>query len=441
MQVSEFSVSAAYGVEGMFIVIQGGHRQTHVGRQEQDADAMSWLASHSTDAVPVNSRTVGALPSNVDLIVLGSGAGGLTAALTAQLAGMQCLLLERQQVIGGTSARSSGTVWVPGIARWREAGQTGDRAEAETYLEALVAGRGGRDIWLAFLDAAPHMQSNLEDRAGIVLAPFASAPDYRQDLPGAAHGWRAMEPAEFDGRKLGADFPALAWPLRELMLFGGMMIKRAEAQKALYAPYSPKSMAMLARLGARYARDRARWSRGTRLVMGNALIARLLYCALEAGVIVRRGVATEALTTSDDTVTGVRIRSGETIRASRGVVLAGGGFPASAEWREREMPDPTPEYTPASEGCTGRTIELGMAAGGALGPSLQDNALGFQARSARAWTGRRPSIRISCWIAPSRGRSWSIAPGGALQMKQFPIMNSCERCTARTSRPRRYPPG
>lgn len=325
----------------------------------------------------MNARTSGALPSDVDLIVLGSGAGGLTAALTAQLAGLQCLLLEHQDVIGGTSARSSGTVWVPDNRAMRAAGRAEDRIEAEHYLEALVSGRSERAAWEAFLDAAPRMQSELEDRVDLSLTPMPAAPDYRQDLPGAASGWRAMEPGEFDGRRLGVDFLALAQPLRELMLFGGMMIKRSEVQRALSSPFSPQSIALLARLCARYALDLMRWPRGTRLVMGNALIACLLFAALNAGVIVRRNVSTEALTKTGDRVSGIRTRSGEAVIARLGVILAGGGFPASASWRKSEMPEPTPDFTPASGGCTGATIELGLAAGGVLGPSLQDNALWF----------------------------------------------------------------
>ena len=328
----------------------------------------------------MTARTEGPLPEVVDLIVLGSGAGGLAAALTASLEGLDCLLLEHRDKIGGTSALSSGTVWVPDNRAMRAAGHLDDRRAAESYLDALVGDRATRPIWLAFLDAATRMQADLEDRAGIALSPFRTAPDYRQDLPGAGQGWRPMEPAVFDGRRLGEDFPALASPIRELTLFGGMMIARAEAQRILGAPLAPASLAILARRTLRYGLDRLRWPRGTRLVMGNALVGRMLLAALDRGVHVRRAAVTRTILCVENRVSGVRVDTSDGPReivARKGVVLAGGGFPASAEWRQREMPQPTPEYTPAADGCVGRTIELAQEVGAALGPAMQDNALWF----------------------------------------------------------------
>ena len=112
-----------------------------------------------------------------DLIVLGSGAAGLTAALTASLSGLRCLVLEHAETIGGTSARSSGTVWVPGNHHLEAHGLHGDRAAAETYLASLVGNRGEEAMWRAFLDAAPLMLRELEEKAGFVFRPFMAAPD------------------------------------------------------------------------------------------------------------------------------------------------------------------------------------------------------------------------------------------------------------------------
>jgi glycine/D-amino acid oxidase-like deaminating enzyme len=173
-----------------------------------------------------------------DLVILGSGAGGMTAALTAALYGLQAIVLEHSDHVGGTSARSSGTVWVPDNRYLRAHGVEGDGEQAARYLASLIGERGGPLMWGAFLETAPRMLDDLVSRAGIGFRPYMTAPDYRQDHPGAAKGGRALEPLPFDGRTLGADFARIAWPIPELMLFGGMMITRGEAAQLLRADRS-----------------------------------------------------------------------------------------------------------------------------------------------------------------------------------------------------------
>jgi 3-oxosteroid 1-dehydrogenase len=313
------------------------------------------------------------MPKAVDLVVLGSGAAGLTAALTGALSDLSVLVLEHEAFVGGTSARSSGTVWIPDNPSMRAA-ETGGRGAAEQYLDALVGDRATRDLRLAFLDAGPTMLADLSERAGIVFRPYETAPDYRQDMPGAAPGWRSLEPLAFDGRDLGAHFADLAWPLPELMLFGGMMVTRGEAAQLL-DPSRPIAAAWTgASLMLRYVADRTRWQRGTRLVLGNALVARLFRACLDRGVNIRTHTPTRRLSMTDGGVTAVETSDGP-VAARKGVVLAGGGFPASPDWRARNLPVPAATHTPASPGARGRTLELGLDAGGTLGPSGMDNAL------------------------------------------------------------------
>lgn len=318
--------------------------------------------------------------SHYDLVVLGSGAAGLTAAFAARLAGLRCLVLEHAETVGGTSARSSGTVWVPASHHLEARGVHGDRAAAEAYLASLVGDRGEEAMWRAFLDAAPRMLRDLETRAGFAFRPFMAAPDYRQDHPGAASGGRALEPPPFDGRLLGDDFARLEPPLPELMLFGGMMLTRAEAAELLRAGRAPRAAWLGLRLVARYLMDRLRHRRGTRLVLGNALVARLFSRCRDAGVEVLTAATPHSLVVEDGRVTGVRFAHDgieRTAHARRGVVMAGGGYPASRQWREEQLPKPTPDHSPAAPGCDGSTIALALAAGGTLGPSGLDNAFWF----------------------------------------------------------------
>lgn len=316
------------------------------------------------------------VPRTADLVILGSGVAGLTAALTGALEGLSCVVLEHHAQIGGTSARSSGSVWIPANRAMQQAGKD-DRAAARQYLDALVGDRAPVALREAFLSTAPRMQADLEDRAGIGFRPLTGAADYRQDIPGAAAGWRALDPLPFDGRDLGNEFVRVAPPLPELMLFGGMMVTRPEAAQLLRADRSPAAAWLGLRLVARFLRDRLTHPRGTRLVLGNALVARLLHACLDRGVTVVTSIETADILRDGSRVTGVALARGGNITARRGVVLAGGGFPASPEWRKRELPAPTPRHTPAAEGAVGRTLDLGLAAGATLGPSGLDNALWF----------------------------------------------------------------
>jgi succinate dehydrogenase/fumarate reductase flavoprotein subunit len=305
-----------------------------------------------------------------DLVVLGSGASGMTAALVTAVEGASGLVVESTRHVGGTSARSSGTVWIP----------PADDTAAATYLDALVGEKADRSLREAFLAAGPGMIACLEKHGGFVFRPYPAHPDYRQELPGAAGGRRPLEPPEFDGRLLGHEFARLAWPLRELMLFGGMMVTRGEAARLLHAARSLDGTLLGARLVLRFLADRLRYPRGTRLVLGNALVARLYRNLLDRHVPVWCEARTERLVVVDGVVRGALVRRGENavrVHARRGVVLAGGGFPAGAALREQHFRRPVARYTAAYEGCVGDTLRLGLEAGGTLGPPGEDNAFWF----------------------------------------------------------------
>jgi succinate dehydrogenase/fumarate reductase flavoprotein subunit len=326
-----------------------------------------------------------------DLVVLGAGAAGMTAALVAAIEGLRPLLIERTGQVGGTTARSSGSVWIADNPQQRRLGITGDAEAARQYLDALVDGRADPALREAFVAAGPEMLAYLEKHTDIHFQIYRHHPDYRQELPGAAAGGRPLEPLPFDGRTLGPQFDRVAWPLPELMIFGRMMVTRAEVARLLRVTRPLDSWPLAARLFARYLSDRARrYRRGTRLVLGNALAARLFKNLLDRRVPVWFDGKTTALRSEGGRACGLVVeRDGATVRvrARHGIVLAGGGFPASPDLRQRYLPQPVAQHTTAYHGCVGETLLLAQRLGAALGPTGEDNALWFPSSIARRTDG------------------------------------------------------
>jgi len=320
-----------------------------------------------------------------DVVVLGAGAGGMIAALVAAQAGARTLLVEKTTQAGGTTARSGGAVWIPGNHQQDALEQTGDARTALQYLDALVGARGNRALRAAFIEHGPQMLRYLEQRTDVRFAIAPDEPDYRQDVSGASLGGRALRPVEFDGSALGADFERIAPPLPELMVFGKIMVTRAEVARLIDFPSSADAVGLATRLFARYLRDRTRFSRGTRLVLGNALAARAFQSVRKAGVPVWFDARTDHLVLEDGRIAGLVIARGgvrRRVRAVRGVVLAGGGFPSSAALRRRFLPPPIPVYTPAHEGATGDTLLLAEEIGASIATG-RDNAFWFPSSVAK----------------------------------------------------------
>lgn len=322
-----------------------------------------------------------------DVVVLGSGGSGLTAALVAAVEGRRALVLERTERIGGTTAYSSGTLWVPGFSTFApEEEQRRASADASRYLDGLVGEKAPRDLREAFLREGPRMMRYLARHTRVAFRTYRTSPDYYQEMAGASAGGQAHEPLPFDGRLLGAAFSTLRDPIPELTLFGGMMVTRGEAARLLDAWRSLDGLALGVRLVSRYALDRLRHRRGTRLVLGNALVARLLASLVERGGEVRCSQRPTALVIEGGKVRGVVVETPAGLRriaARAGVILAGGGFPANAAWRERHIPAPVPAYSPACPSCTGETIQLALDIGAAQREPGGGNALWFPSSIAR----------------------------------------------------------
>ncbi|MFM2056932.1 MAG: hypothetical protein RLY71_1317 [Pseudomonadota bacterium] len=317
------------------------------------------------------------LAATQDLIVIGAGGAGMAAALFGVMQGLQVLLLESTEYIGGTTAFSAGTIWVPNSAHAAEVGVHDDSVErASAYLDRVAAGRGDAALRRAFLEAGPQALALLEAHSHVKLRAYAKHPDYESDLEGATLKGRAMEPLPFDGRLLGRHFSLLRPPIPEFTVLGGMMVDRTDVNHLLGMTQSLASLRHALKLLGRHALDRLSHPRGTRLVMGNALVARLLRSLLDRQVPIRTRAKVEELLIEQGCVTGVRVLldgTSQTLRARAGVVLASGGFNRHPQLRAQLLPA-APTYTPGAPGHTGAALALALQAGARFGSGQLENA-------------------------------------------------------------------
>jgi len=304
-----------------------------------------------------------------DLVVVGSGAAGLAAALFAALDGGRVLLVERTSHLGGTTALSAATTWVPGTLHAAVVAPDDDRANAARFLDGVVGDHAPKALREAFLDAGPAAIARLEHETHVHFRPYATHPDYEQQVEGATLSGRALEPLPFDGRRLGPLLDRIRPPIPEFTLFGGMMVDRTDIGHLLKIGRSLRSTWHAAKILARWGLDRLTGRRGSRLVMGNALVGRFLASLARHDVTIVLDTEVEALVPGPRGIGAVDLRHGETRRriATRfGVVDAAGGFNRHPTRRAELLPTPTPRHSPAAPGHTGAMQDLALGLGARL---------------------------------------------------------------------------
>lgn len=313
-----------------------------------------------------------------DVVVVGAGAGGLTAASVAAAEGCSVLLVEQAKVVGGTTAISGGMVWAPANHKTAEAGRPDSLEAARAYLAETVPGKN-RDRLETFLTRADEALCDIEERTSVRLQAVLTYPDYYPDLPGATAGGRVLEPVPFDASVLGDAFALVRDPLPEFTLFGGMMISRQDIPHLRRAAKSLRSAARTARLLLGYAVQRLRTRRGTTLYLGNALVARLLKSALDLGVTIRTGVSVEGLAKDAhgrvSTVETSDASGRRRVAARRGIILATGGLSHDLELRRRYLPESAGDLTATVDpGKAPRGARLAASVGAALSPPGREGA-------------------------------------------------------------------
>ena len=307
----------------------------------------------------------------VDVVVVGSGAGGMAAAVTAATQGLKVLMVEKTDRIGGSTAVSGGAVWAPLNAHTDKVGHPDTRDKVWAYMRNTVGDAAPAHMQRAFLDAAPAMVDWFDKHTAVKLTGRTYSPDYYPDREGAAMGGRSLDPLMFDGRQLGAHFRHLRDPLPEFMVLGGMMITMTDAKHLLAVTRSFDSWRQGMKLVLRFFADRlGGYHRGTRLVLGNALAARLFKSILDCDIPYWLNAPLQKLHLDETGVQGVTmLRDGQpvSVRTRRGVVLATGGFPWNSQLRKDLYPKPTGPWSMAPTGNSGDGITLACEVGATLG--------------------------------------------------------------------------
>ncbi|MFM2056929.1 MAG: hypothetical protein RLY71_1314 [Pseudomonadota bacterium] len=328
------------------------------------------------------ARTTSA--ADCDLLVVGSGAGGLAAAVTAATLGLKVIVVEKDAVYGGTTAWSGGWMWIPRNPLALAAGIHEDIEAPRTYLRHELGALYDPARIDAFLQNGPRMVEFFRSRTALQFIDGNLVPDFHGGSPGAAEGGRSVCAAPFDARELGPELARLRRPLDLIAPWGMGIASGADLRHFLQAMRSAESFVHVARRVAVHMKDLCLHGRGMHLVAGNALVARLAKTAFERGVEIRTSSPVRRLLRETATgqgagparVLGAVVADAHghatEIRARRGVVLACGGFPHDAERRRAlfgDRPGPA-HWSAAVPSATGDGLRLGESVGAQVAADL-----------------------------------------------------------------------
>lgn len=306
----------------------------------------------------------------VDVLVVGSGAGGLTAAVVAADQQAEVLVVEKSNLFGGTTATSGGVIWVPGSHLAEKLGQKDTVEEAMAYICSLAGDDADPARIRAFVEAAPRMLKYLETHADI---RYDSIPytDYHAEHEGGKLGYRSHDPRPFDGRALEDEIEALRPTHASAMLFGRINWTAAEAGPMITR--GKGWMRALLKVLWRYYSDipqRLRSPRPRFLTMGNALVARLKIALNKRGVPLWLNAPMVELFSENGRVAGAVVNCGGKpvrVRARKGVILAAGGFERNRALRQQNLGGHlfNADWSGSQPNNTGEALEAALKLGAA----------------------------------------------------------------------------
>ncbi|HEX9589200.1 MAG TPA: FAD-dependent oxidoreductase [Bradyrhizobium sp.] len=315
-----------------------------------------------------------------DALIVGSGAAGMSAAVTAGHHGLNVLIVEKESCFGGTTARSGGWLWIPGTSLARQWGIVEQPDQARSYLRHEAGNSFDAARVDAFLSAGPEAVDFFTSQTSLRFDMPLVFPDYHAEAPGGTQGGRSMVTRPFDGRELGPHIKNLGAALPELTVFGMMLGSGKEIVHFMRATRSLASALYVAKRLSRHLMDVMRHGRGMTLTNGNALAGRLAKSAFDLKIPLWLSSPVRELIVENGAVRGAMVeREGRPVRvhAKRGVILACGGFPRDVTRRKAMFPHaPTgiEHYSPAPTGNTGDGLRMAEAIGGRVEDTLPNAA-------------------------------------------------------------------
>ncbi|MGB3771470.1 MAG: 3-oxosteroid 1-dehydrogenase [Rhodococcus sp. (in: high G+C Gram-positive bacteria)] len=301
-----------------------------------------------------------------DVVVVGSGAGGLTAALTAASEGLSVVVVEKAAHYGGSTARSGGAVWVPGNSALEAAGQKDAPGEARTYVRSIVDDGVSDDRIDAFLDNGPAMIDLVLKNTKLKLQWIKGYSDYYPEAPGGRAEGRSLEAAPFDASRKGVDRATLEPDYSDAPL--GVVVTSADYKWLNLMRVNPKGPLRIMRIGGRWIVGKA--LRRELVGRGQALVAGLREGLDEAGVPLLLETPMTDLVVEQGTVVGVEVEidgQPRTLHARHGVIITSGGFEHNEPMRTKYQRQPIgTEWTVGAKGNTGDGIRIGEKVGAAL---------------------------------------------------------------------------
>jgi succinate dehydrogenase/fumarate reductase flavoprotein subunit len=269
-----------------------------------------------------------------DLIVVGSGAAGLSCAITAKRRGLNVLVLEKEPVFGGTTALSGGVLWIPLSHHGLQQNPQDSVDAVRTYMMRETAAYFDPEAVAAFIEQGPKMVDFFEQHTQMKFIPTLY-PDYHPDVPGGAAIGRSILAEPFDIRQLGADMDRLKPPLKTIT-FMGMMFNssNADLKHFFQATKSLTSFLYVAKRLINHLKELALYQRAVQVTSGNALAARLAKSALDLDIPIWTSTPAQGVNLKDGRVVGLSvIRQGKplALKSRHGVVLACGGFPQDVQ--------------------------------------------------------------------------------------------------------------
>jgi 3-oxosteroid 1-dehydrogenase len=372
---------------------------------------------------PANSITCSSMTGQeYDVVVVGSGAAGMVAALTAAHEGLSTVLIEKAAHFGGSTARSGGGVWIPNNEILKRDGVTDTPEAARRYLRGIIGDIVEPERIDAYLQRGPEMLSFVLKHTPLKMCWVPGYSDYYPESDGGRAGGRSIEPRPFDARKLGPDMAGLEPAYGKVPL--NVVVMQQDYVRLNMLRRHPRGLLRSLRVGARTV-----WAKATgkNLVgMGRALIAPLRIGLREAGVGVQLNTALTDLYVEDGVVRGVYVRDAlspesaepQLIRARRGVILGCGGFEHNEQMRVKYQRAPiTTEWTVGAAANTGD----GILAAEKLGAGLE--------LMEDAWWGPTVPLVGAPWFALSeRNSPGSIIvnmAGNRFMNESMPYVEAC----------------